>query len=46
MNIGKMSINKLLPSLKIISANYNLRLNRVKDFRVAVKLLEDSIIEN
>ena len=46
LNIGSLKLNQVLPSLKIISVNYNLKLNRVSDFRVAVKLLEDSIIQN
>jgi len=46
LNIGSLKLNQVLPSLKIIAVNYNLKLNRVSDFRVAVKLLEDSIIQN
>ena len=46
LNIGSLKLNQVLPSLKIIAVNNNLKLNRVSDFRVAVKLLEDSIIQN
>jgi hypothetical protein len=46
LNIGSLKLNQVVPSLKIIADNYNLKLNRVSDFRVAVKLLEDSIIQN
>ena len=46
MNIGKLKLSQILPTLKIVAVNYNLKLNRVSDFRVAVKLLEDSIIQN
>ena len=46
MNIGSLKLSQVLPTLKIVAVNYNLKLNRVSDFRVAVKLLEDSIIQN
>jgi len=46
MKIGSLKLSQVLPSLKIVAVNYNLKLNRVSDFRVAVKLLEDSIIQN
>lgn len=46
MLLGKKKVSELMPTLKIISAQYNLKLNNVRDFRVAVKILEDCIIKN
>ena len=46
IDIGKQKISQVEPALVLIANEYNLKLNRVRDFRVAVKVLEDSIISN
>tara|TARA_B100000513_G_C11892214_1_gene182712 strand:- start:486 stop:638 length:153 start_codon:yes stop_codon:yes gene_type:complete len=37
--IGKMTITEVMPELKAICKEYGLKINRVKDFNVAKKLL-------
>lgn len=46
VDIGRQKISQVEPALVLIANQYNLKLNRVRDFRVAVKILEDSIISN
>jgi hypothetical protein len=46
MKIGKLKLSQTLPTLQLIAIQYNLKLNRVSDFRVAVKIMEDCIIKN
>lgn len=44
--IGKANVSDLAPLLGLMAVPYGLKLNRVSDFRVAVKLLEDSVRNN
>lgn len=44
--IGKAKASDLTPILGLMAVSYGLKLNRVSDFRVAVKLLEDSVRNN
>ena len=37
--IGKMTITEVMPELKAISNEYGLKLNRVRDFNIARRLL-------
>jgi hypothetical protein len=46
MKIGKLKLSQTISILKLISLQYNLKLNRVRDFRVAVKIMENCIIKN
>lgn len=39
MEIGKMTINEAYPHLKPIALAYGLKLNRVKDFKLAQIIL-------
>lgn len=39
MEIGKMTITEIYPHLKSISSAYGLRLNRVKEFKMARLIL-------
>lgn len=39
--IGKAKLSDLMPSLKVVASQFNLKLNRVSDFRVAVKFVEE-----
>jgi hypothetical protein len=39
MSIGKMTVSEVYPHLEKIAKLYDLRLNRVKDFRLARLLL-------
>lgn len=45
-NIGKSSLSDLAPIIKLVCAEWGLRANRVRDFRVAVKIIEESVIKN
>jgi hypothetical protein len=44
--IGKSNVSDLMPLLSVIACEWRLKLNRVRDFRVAVKILEESVIKN
>lgn len=44
--LSKKPLSSLMPCLKIISIKYNLNLALSKDFKVAVKILEDCVIKN
>jgi len=44
--IGKTKASDLTSILGLMAVPYGLKLNRVSDFRVAVKLLEDSVRNN
>ena len=44
--VGKCRITDLTPILNIVSYNWNLQLNKVNDFKVAIKILEDAIRKN
>tara|TARA_A100001037_G_C15152011_1_gene639937 strand:+ start:692 stop:835 length:144 start_codon:yes stop_codon:yes gene_type:complete len=37
--IGKMTISKALPALNLIAKEHGLKLNRVKDFKIARRLM-------
>tara|TARA_Y100000356_G_C11215748_1_gene266182 strand:+ start:104 stop:262 length:159 start_codon:yes stop_codon:yes gene_type:complete len=37
--IGKMTITEVMPALNSIAKQHGLKLNRLKDFRIARKLL-------
>ena len=37
--IGKMTILEALPALKLIAKEHGLKLNRVRDFKIARKLM-------
>lgn len=37
--IGKMTIREVLPALESIAKEHSLKLNRVRDFKIARKLL-------
>jgi len=39
MEIGKMTISQATPYLNLIASNYGLRLNRVKEFKLARLIL-------
>ena len=39
MEIGKMTISEVLPHLQAIASVYGLRLNRVKEFKLARVIL-------
>jgi hypothetical protein len=45
-DIGKSKVSDLTTLLGLLAITYGLKLNRVSDFRVAVKLLEDSVRNN
>jgi hypothetical protein len=39
MEIGKMKISEALPHLKVVAQAYGLKLNRVKEFKMARLIL-------
>lgn len=39
MEIGKMKISEALPHLKVVAQAYGLKLNRVKEFKIARLIL-------
>jgi hypothetical protein len=39
MEIGKMTLSKIYPHLKTVALAYGLRLNRVKEFKMARLIL-------
>jgi hypothetical protein len=45
-DIANSKVNDLMPMLNIIACEWKLKLNRVSDFRVAVKILENAVIKN
>lgn len=44
--IGKSTVNSNMTVLKLIAFEWKLKLNRVSDFRVAVKILEEQVHKN
>jgi hypothetical protein len=46
INLSKQPLSSLLPCLGLIASSYNLNLSNGSDFRVCVKILEDSVIKN
>lgn len=46
MKISKLKLSEALISLNFIASQYNLKLNRAKDFRIAVKIIENSTIKS
>jgi hypothetical protein len=46
MKISKLKLSEALIPLNIIASQYNLKLNRAKDFRIAVKIIENSTIKS
>lgn len=46
MKISKLKLSEALIPLNFIASQYNLKLNRAKDFRIAVKIIENSTIKS
>lgn len=46
INLSKQPLSSLIHCLELIALSYNLNLRNGRDFRVCVKILEDSIIKN
>jgi hypothetical protein len=46
MKISKLKLSEALIPLNFIASQYNLKLNRAKDFRIAVKIIENSTIQS
>jgi hypothetical protein len=44
--IGKSKVSDLMPILKLIAIDWRLKLHRMSDFRVAVKILEEQVHKN
>ncbi len=46
LNLSKQPIGSLMPYLNIIAVTYKLNLSRVRDLKISMKILEDSIFKN
>jgi hypothetical protein len=46
LNLSKQPIGSLMPCLNIIAVTYKLNLSRVRDLKISMKILEDSIFKN
>lgn len=41
-----LKISEVMPSLEVIAKQWNLKLNRLRDYKIAVKILKNSILKN
>ena len=42
----EVTVNQLLPQLKIICIQWNLKINKLKDFNIAKRILINSVNKN